>query len=78
MSKNKNTKGLLPCPFCGGEAKLDDCRTIWRVCCTNCEGLILGERAPEPEDDEHCNIIDWDYYMNTAINAWNKRKVSNE
>lgn len=64
---------LLCCPFCGSEAKLDDCRLIWRVCCTECDGLILGERAPEPESEKHESEIDWDYYKKTAISAWNKR-----
>ena len=73
MANNK----LLPCPFCGGKAKIDDCRTIFRICCTKCDGLILGERAPEPENDEHCASIDWDYYEKTAVDAWNKRVVNN-
>lgn len=64
---------LLCCPFCGGKAKLDDCRLIWRVCCTSCDVLILGERAPEPESEKHEAEIDWDYYKNTAITTWNKR-----
>lgn len=72
---NTGTRQLKNCPFCGSKAQLDDCRTIWRVICTNekCEGMMLGERAPEPENDEDAEQIDWDYYRNTAIDRWNKR-----
>lgn len=66
---------LRLCPFCGGEAILDDCRTIWRVTCSNdkCDAVMLGERAPEPEDDAHCDSIDWAYFEQTAIDRWNRR-----
>ena len=64
---------LKRCPFCGGKAKLDDCRTIWRVVCEDCGSLTLGDRAPEPENDEHCDKIDWDHYEKTAIDRWNSR-----
>ena len=64
---------LKLCPFCGGEAQLDDCRTIWRVCCKSCDALVLGERAPEPDSDEHAESIDWDHFEKTAVDAWNKR-----
>ena len=64
---------LLCCPFCGSEAKLDDLRLMWRACCTSCDALILGERAPELGSEKHEAEIDWNYYKNTAINAWNKR-----
>lgn len=68
-----DSQGLKACPFCGGKAKLDDCRTIWRIECKDCNGLILGERAAEPEDQKHCDAIDWDYFKQTAIDAWNNR-----
>ncbi len=73
------SKTLKDCPFCGSKAKLDDCRTIWRVCCTNdsCEALVLGERAPEP-DEETVDTIDWGYFESTAINRWNNRPMVSE
>jgi len=65
---------LKECPFCGSEAQLDDCRTIWRIVCTNdkCEALVSGERAPEPTK-ETIDSIDWDYFEATAVNRWNNR-----
>lgn len=64
---------LKQCPHCGADAKLDDCRTIWRVECTKCDALFLGGRAPEPESEKHCESIDWDYFKQTAIDGWNNR-----
>lgn len=66
-------KELESCPFCGGDAKLDYCRTIWKVCCTNCDALVLGESTPDHESEDHERTIGWDYYANTAVEAWNKR-----
>ena len=64
---------LLPCPFCGSGAQLDDCRTIWRVVCTGCGALVLGERAPEPESDADAEAYDWGRVRQTAITLWNAR-----
>ena len=52
---------LLPCPFCGGEAKIDITGDGgYRVTCKR----ILG-----------CGCkFEWFDYENEAINAWNTRK----
>jgi len=63
---------LKPCPFCGGEATIKDHRTIWVVNCTNCDAVMLGERAPEPETEMPDDY--WLYFEETAIKAWNTRK----
>lgn len=68
-SSQNNTKNgkLLPCPFCGGEAK----RAIsndgaWSVICPNCNTGIF---RPRYETNE------WDAYKTEAeaIAAWNSR-----
>lgn len=61
---------LKSCPFCGGNPELEDCRTIWVVSC-NCGATVLGDRAPEPEDempDEY-----WLKFEKSAIDKWNSR-----
>ena len=66
---------LLPCPFCGGAPKLDDCRTIWAVRC-ECGACVLGERSPEPDGTEpHAH---WKRIRQTAITAWNRRTPARE
>lgn len=63
---------LLPCPFCGSAGKLEDHRTIWAVRCVSCDACMLGERAPEPEDDNQPEGY-WERFEQTAIDAWNRR-----
>ena len=62
---------LKPCPFCGSPGVAEDHRLQWVVRCTNCTACVLGERAPEPEDD----LPDayWDGIKQTAVSAWNSR-----
>lgn len=64
---------LKPCPFCGGEAEILDYRTIFSVECKTCLASVNGDRAPEPESDEHCESIDWEGYKKTAVDRWNNR-----
>jgi len=64
---------LLPCPFCGNSATIDDCRTIWRVQCNNvqCSACVLGERAPEPDGTEPNGY--WEKFEQSAVDRWNRR-----
>lgn len=61
---------LLPCPFCGGEAKtgyaINDYNR-WGVICTNCEACV--------------EVAEWKGVADTeenAIRAWNTRKPMQE
>ena len=65
-----DTLTLEPCPFCGGQPELEDCRTIWVVRC-KCEACVLGKRAPEPDGSETDEY--WQGIRQTAIDAWNRR-----
>lgn len=64
---------LLPCPFCGVTARLEDHRTIWTVMCNNddCKAGVLGQRAPEPDGTE--TDAYWEGIMQTAVDRWNRR-----
>lgn len=66
---------LKECPHCGSQAQLDDCRTIWRVICTSatCGALVLGDRAPEPEDGDEYPAGYWEAFEKSAIDRWNAR-----
>jgi hypothetical protein len=70
MSKVLIDRELQPCPFCGGDPKLEDHRTIWAVRC-ECGCCVLGERAPEPEEDMPDDY--WLAFERSAIAAWNRR-----
>lgn len=63
------------CPFCDSAPELEDHRLVWAVRC-ECGCCILGLRAPEPQSKEEANATDWNYYRQTAIDAWNTRAVS--
>ena len=69
---------LAECPHCGSEAKMDDCRTIFRVVCTSstCGALVLGERAPEPEDGDEYPEGYWERFEQTAVDRWNSRVMN--
>lgn len=55
---------LLPCPFCGGAAKLNGFMfNVWTVDCTRCE---VHTRV-----DYHCKDP-----KAKAVETWNKRTVS--
>lgn len=67
---------LLPCPLCGGQAGLEDCRLRWVVRCTQCSCCVLGESSPELESAEQEVATDWSRLKDTAIAAWNRRASS--
>lgn len=55
------TPNLLPCPFCGGEAKLIEPDGIWyAVACTKCHIQGTGNRNQDYK----------------AVNQWNTRAES--
>lgn len=77
---------LLPCPFCGSAASLEDHRLVWCVRCTKCSACVLGDRAPEPHGDgvssdevqdaqaaAMSENTDWAAYEKSAVDAWNLR-----
>ena len=77
---------LLPCPFCGSPAILEDHRLIWSVRCTKCSACVLGDRAPEPHGDgvssdeaqdaqaaAMSESTDLGAYQKSAVDAWNAR-----
>jgi len=62
---------LKPCPFCAGTATLDDERLIFVARCTGCGACVLGERAPEPEEDLPDGY--WEPFRQSTIDRWNRR-----
>ncbi|MBR2562477.1 MAG: Lar family restriction alleviation protein [Eubacterium sp.] len=56
-----NDEELKPCPFCGGEAKLEDLGFPHHVYCTNCGARITGRGFGEDGEAD-------------AIKKWNMRK----
>lgn len=63
---------LLPCPFCGGAAKMDDHRLCWSVECGACGSHIIGDRATEAQA-EAATIPFWADIQQSAISRWNRR-----
>jgi len=61
MTKQRESTVMLPCPFCGGEAKTDEniyhTANDWDVYCDNC--MIVFTRKTKED----------------AIEAWNTREV---
>lgn len=67
-------EALKKCPFCRShEIALEDCRTAWLVRC-KCGASMLGERAPEPE--EEMGAAYWDRIRQSAIDRWNTRALA--
>lgn len=72
MSTN-TCAALSPCPFCGSEATLDDERLLWVVHCSSCGACVLGDRAPEPEEELPESY--WEPFRQSAVDNWNRRLV---
>lgn len=62
---------LAPCPFCGSTAELEDHRLCWFVRCSGCGAGVMGDRAPEPEQDLLENY--WESFRRSAVERWNQR-----
>jgi hypothetical protein len=62
---------LKRCPFCGSPAVLEDERLIYVVRCTSCSACVLGERAPEPDEDLPDGY--WEPFRQSAVDRWNRR-----
>lgn len=67
------TPALLPCPFCGSEASLEDERLLWVVRCSGCGACVLGDRAPEPEQELPESY--WEPLRQSAVDRWNCRST---
>jgi hypothetical protein len=65
---------LLPCPFCGSEASLEDERLRWVVRCSSCSACVLGDRAPEPEQELPESY--WEPFRQSAVDRWNCRPAA--
>jgi hypothetical protein len=62
---------LKPCPFCGSGATLEDHRLLWVARCTSCGACVLGDRAPEPEQEMPSAY--WEPFRQSAVDRWNQR-----
>ena len=67
---------LLPCPFCGGEARLDTemsrrCLII-RIKCKSCHAKIAGYCADIGDEEKALTNID--DCTEKAVKCWNTRK----
>jgi hypothetical protein len=62
---------LKPCPFCGGAAIVEDQRLMWAARCTSCGAYVLGDRAPEPEQEMPEGY--WEPFRQSAVDRWNRR-----
>lgn len=68
--KEKLDKKLLPCPFCGGKAELENTWTAhYWVECKGC-GAQMSDMALNRNADD---LADHKASMNDASHAWNKR-----
>ncbi|MGV3930485.1 Lar family restriction alleviation protein [Citrobacter braakii] len=67
--------GLLPCPFCGGAARVVDNRLGFYVKCSDddCDAVAIGPRVPELQSDQDEKSIDWKALEQSAKGKWNRR-----
>lgn len=64
---------LKPCPFCGGEAKIEDKVSQLTICCSKCSICNLNANVFFCMDDSHKKTVrEW------AIKDWNTRTESTE
>ncbi len=71
LKKHRLTIQLKACPFCGGNAQLDNTWTAhYWVECTSCEAQVAD---PAIEFLDHQNISHHRQSMNQAAVAWNTR-----
>lgn len=47
MTFGKKDENLKPCPFCGGEAEIDNFAGVECVVCKNCRVIMLAESNKE-------------------------------
>lgn len=59
---------LHRCP-CGSDPSLEDHRLRWMVACDSCGALIMGDRAPEPDEDMPDSY--WESFEQSAVDKWN-------
>jgi hypothetical protein len=62
---------LRPCPFCGSAATLEDERLLWVARCTGCGACVLGDRAPDPEQEMPSAY--WESFKQSAVDRWNRQ-----
>lgn len=70
--RTNKSEGLLPCPFCGGEARLKKhyrLEQTWYVQCSKC-GIKTKNSVQVPYES-------WKTAMNYPVKQWNRR-VENE
>ncbi len=64
MNEKEIANEILPCPFCGGEAHIDQLSSVlnhaWQVSCDRCDILFMAS-------EEDAVIVMW----NTRTNAGN-------
>lgn len=67
--------GLLPCPFCGGAARVVDNRLGFYVKCSDddCDAVAIGPRVPELQSEQEEKSIDWQAIEQSAKDKWNRR-----
>lgn len=71
--RQEYNKSLMPCPFCGGEARLKKHQKLhqtWYVQCHDC-----GIRTP---NSTQAAYESWKAAMKAPVNQWNRRAKDSE